>query len=242
MDEHSLQSPFLFNLYQNALKPTCRRKVLDREIEELRRQLISDNRAIDTNHFGSGSSMIASQAKQIRRIAKSGISRRKQTEVLVNLIEISQSQNILELGTSLGINSIYMSRGSGVKQVITVDGNAELMQIAKGHFELLKAGNIKTVVSDIDNFLDQEDAVFDFIYIDANHTYDATLRYVEKALRLVFQKGVIVVDDINWSPEMAAAWSRIIKTHTNHLYIENDKLGIVFVNHPAEMSHHVLRF
>lgn len=242
MDEHSLQSPFLFEVYQKALKPSLRKKVIHQGVEVLRRQLIRDKRSIQVNNFGSGSSLPTYLSKQIKSIARSGISDRKQSEIFVNLIETHNCKNLLELGTSLGLNTIYMSLAEGVEQLVTIDGNEELMQLAQDHFTEFNCTNIKPVVSDIDQYLDQTTQPFDFIYIDANHTYEATIRYFKKSMKMITSKGIIVVDDINWSPNMSSAWLTIITEYANNLYVENAKLGIVFAGKESEKSHYILRF
>lgn len=242
MDEHSLQSPFLFKMYQSALNSSRREKIRHDEVELLRKKLLSDHRSIQLNYFGSGSSLDLTKSKQIRSIAKAGISSSQQSEVLVNLIHEQGSKTILELGTSLGLNTIYLSKAIGVKQITTVEGNAELCEIAKDHFAVLEAQNIELVNRDIDAFFHQIDVKFDFIYMDANHTYDATKRYFTLAMEHLSQTGIIVLDDINWSTGMTQAWKELRVEHPNHLYVENDKIGIVFVNVDTVKKHYILRF
>ncbi|MEP2024344.1 MAG: class I SAM-dependent methyltransferase [Reichenbachiella sp.] len=242
MDQHSLQSPFLFQLYQNALNPSTRRRISQQPIEALRAQLFRDNRSISLNKLGSGSSLSVLHSKRISSIAKSGITNRSQSEVLVNLIEHSNCNEILELGTSLGVNTIYLSQADGVNRVTTVEGNKELAKIAEDNFKRLGTQNIELIESDIDHFLDQNVKLFDFIYIDANHTFAATINYFKKSLQSISDHGLIVLDDINWSLEMRNAWQEIIYKFPNHIYMENNKLGIVFVNVRLERKHYMLQF
>ena len=242
MDQHSLQSPFLFQFYQKALNPSSRRKINIPEVEILRLALCSDNRGISAPRIGSGSSMSLAKSKKIKSIVKSGISVRKQSEILVNIIEHQGCKTILELGTSLGLNTIYLSAAKDVERVVTIEANAQIVEIAEEHFAELNRQNIKVIVSDIDDSIGQLQQPFDFIYIDANHTYEATLRYFQRALDLVSERGVIVLDDINWSSDMSKAWTEITTKFDDNLYLENDKIGIVFVNVVLEKTHYVLRF
>ncbi|MDW3210526.1 MAG: class I SAM-dependent methyltransferase [Reichenbachiella sp.] len=242
MDEHSLQSPYLFNLYQQALNPARRGRLNSAEVEALRRRLHHDERKIELNAFGSGSSMSSPRSKRIKNIARLGITSKSQSEILVNLLEYQGSKVVLELGTSLGVNTIYLSRAKGVEHVVTVDGNTDLCEIARSHFSELKLRNIEQVNSDIDTFLQELDGTFDFIYIDANHTYEATRCFFSKSLHHLSDSGIIILDDINWSPEMSKAWTEIQDEYPDHLYIENDKIGIVFANVESVKRHYILRF
>ncbi|MBK6643902.1 MAG: class I SAM-dependent methyltransferase [Bacteroidetes bacterium] len=49
----------------------------------------------------------------------------------------------------------------------------------------------------------------DFIFIDGNHTYEATMRYFNWILPKVRAKTMIIFDDINWSAGMQQAWLEI---------------------------------
>ncbi|SMD31914.1 Predicted O-methyltransferase YrrM [Reichenbachiella faecimaris] len=242
MDEHSLQSPFLFRVYQKALNPTSRKSVHHQNIEELRQQLYLDSRSIKSNNFGSGSSLSSNRSKEVSSIAKSGITERWQSEILINLIEYNKCQTLLELGTSLGINAIYLSHAKNINQVVTIEGNQELAHIAQANFKQLAPQEIELVVSDIDHFLGQNSRPFDFIYIDANHAFDATMSYFEQSMEIISEQGIIVLDDINWSSDMRRAWQTLISKFPDHLYIENHKLGIVFVNVALNRNHFILRF
>ena len=63
---------------------------------------------------------------------------------------------------------------------MTFEGSGELLKIAKGVWKILKLENISWQEGNIDHTLSdytREDV--DLAYIDANHTYEATLRYAD---------------------------------------------------------------
>lgn len=242
MDEHGLQSPFVFQVYKEALHPSKRTKRKDVAIESLRAKLTKDNTTITSSSFGSGSSMAAAKSKQVKTIAQSGISELNQSEVIANLISFVNASHVLELGTSLGINTLYMSRVPDVARVVSIEANPELAALAESHLKKLACANAEIKVIDVDVFFDANSQTFDLIYMDANHTYEATLRYFDQAMKVLSAHGVIVIDDINWSPGMSKAWTQIITRYPAHLYLENHKLGIVFANRALERNHYILRF
>ncbi|MEO9802118.1 MAG: class I SAM-dependent methyltransferase [Reichenbachiella sp.] len=242
VDEHSLQSPFVYEVYSKALCPSKRKEIADPSIEEIRKKLQRERRSIEANTLGSGSSMTASNAKKMSKIARSGISNRRQSEILVNLVETMKYKTVLELGTSLGLNAIYLSQSKGVQKVVTVEGNDKLAAEANKYIIELKAPHVKLVKSDIDKYLEDNKEKFDLIYIDANHTYEATLRYFALSSKILSHQGTIVIDDINWSKEMCKAWMNIVANSTDQLTIENHNIGIVFANRTTPNKHYVLRF
>ncbi|MEO9967025.1 MAG: class I SAM-dependent methyltransferase [Reichenbachiella sp.] len=241
LDEHSLQSPFLFQLYTQALSPSNLNKITRPTIEELRKSLLAGRHTI-ANTYGSGSSLSTSQRGSIRGIAKFGVSTPKQSEILVNLIEWTKAETVLELGTSLGLNTLYLSEANTTKEVVTVEGNQELALLSRLHFESHGASNIDQINDDIDHFLDNDHRRYDLVYIDANHTLDATIRYFRKCMDLISSEGVIILDDINWSPDMNRAWNSILEDNKTCIFVENYEIGIVFVNRPSEQKHYILRF
>lgn len=241
LDEHSLQSPFVYDLYCHSLRRSTRRKRCNPDVELLRKQLILESSTIQVSTMGAGSSMPATQARRVSQIAASGISSTDQSEILVNLIEQFDCQSILELGTSLGLNAINLSRAIGVDRVVTIEGNRELANKATAHFDQLDINNISLKVNDIDDYFDSNQDTFDMIYIDANHTYEATIRYFDKGLKILNNNGIIIIDDINWSREMARAWTHLTSKNT-FLTIENDKLGIIFASKSLKKNNYILRF
>ncbi|UXX78542.1 class I SAM-dependent methyltransferase [Reichenbachiella carrageenanivorans] len=242
MDEHGLQSPFVFQVYKEVLNPSKRKKCKDTAIESLRSQLSKDDTVIMSSDFGSGSSMAVAKSKQVKTIAQSGISELKQSEVITNLIAFVNASHVLELGASLGINTLYMSKVSVVEQVISIEANPELAALASDHLKILASSNAEIKVVDVDDFFEANSQTFNLIYIDANHTYEATIRYFNQAVKVLSTHGALVIDDINWSPGMSKAWTQIIAQHPAHLYLENHKFGIVFANRALERNHYILRF
>ena len=79
------------------------------------------------------------------------------------------------------------------------------------------------------------------VYVDANHTYEATKRYVDYLLPRVTQKGIIVLDDIHYSEGMEQAWAELKAdprvTTTMDLY----HCGILFVDPHYLKRHYRIR-
>lgn len=241
MDEHSLQSPFVFDVYRRALQSSRRRKVYDSSIEKYRRSLRQSQEMIATDTLGAMSKLSSGTSKRISHIARWGISDRKQSEILVHLVEYYGCLKVLELGTSLGINTMYLSQASTVEKIVTIEGNEELAMLAKQSFDSMGFSNIELTIADIDEYLDQTHESFDLVYMDANHTTEATLRYFTKIVSKLSDHSLVVLDDINWSPGMSKAWA-MIQSQFEYLTIENNKIGIVFVDKPGKKSNYILSF
>lgn len=239
---HSLHSPFVFSLYNECLKN--HRFLPDLvPVEAIRLSMQKDNRIFKEKTKGAESSIGKNQV--ISRIANVGISNSSHSKLLKSLIERYKLSNVLELGTSLGINTMYLASSGGVNSVVTVDGDRNISIIAQENFQKAQFQNIQTVCSDIDeylmNSLELKDK-FDFIFIDANHKKDPTLRYFEQCQKFGSERLIIVIDDINWSREMRDAWNDIKERSEVCLTIENYQFGIVFSSNHSTEGHYILDF
>ena len=86
------------------------------------------------------------------------------------------------------------------------------------------------------------DQKFDFIYLDGNHTYEATTNYFNILLAHIHDNSVMIFDDIYWSEGMAKAWEEIKAHPSVTVTIDLFKLGIVFFRKEnKEREHFVLR-
>jgi predicted O-methyltransferase YrrM len=153
--------------------------------------------------------------------------------------------NVLELGTSIGITTSYLASPSANINCFTLEGSPEIASIAIRNFKLLGIRNIKTVVGDIDATLDEvlaEMKTLDFVYFDANHKYDAVMRYFSSCLAHINPGAIFVFDDIYWSNGMEKAWNEIKNHPSVSSTIDLFQVGIVFFNPDLHKRHYKMRF
>lgn len=118
---------------------------------------------------------------------------------LYDLVKKLKPQSILELGTWRGASTIYLAsalKENGTGKITTVDiGNDRVTQAA---VNIKKAGvseYIIQVVMDIEEFLPQDTAIYDLIFMDATKTHQK--RWLDEILKRNTQKGsIIIIDDI----------------------------------------------
>ena len=153
VDQHSLQSPFVYELYTKVIKKKSG-KVAHPEIEKIRDKLMSSTTSIEAQDLGAGSRLSNGRQKQVAEIARHGISKRKYSELLERLIQYLGAKNVVELGTSLGLNTLYLSSEETV-QVTTFEGNEALVNMAEVIFEANNRKNVRIVPGNIDQTLPQ---------------------------------------------------------------------------------------
>lgn len=200
------------------------------KIEIIRKKLLKNKTFIYVNDLGAGSKVQKSSQRQISQIAKYSLSSAKKSRLLQAFVEFYGLQNILELGTSLGISTLYLYFSKNNPKVTTIEGSDEIAKIAQQNFIELNA-DIELIVSDFDTFLNKsiaETRKFDFVFFDGNHSKDATLRYFELSKQLIYERAILFFDDIRWSSGMNEAWKQITASDFNGFVLEFINYGVIF--------------
>ncbi len=241
VDQHSLHSPFVFDFFTKVISKVPPQNV---DIEVLRKTLLKTRTTITVQDFGAGSRVSSKTSKSVSLIAKHSTTPSKFSRFLAETVDHFNYSEIIELGTSLGINTLYLSQNERVR-VTTFEGDPSIAQLAENHFNAFKRKNINTITGNIDDTLNQvlqKLEKIDLAYIDANHTYEATLRYFELISRQIHEKSLIVIDDIHWSKDMNRAWNEIKGKAEITLSIDLFEAGLLFFDPKIEKADYILKF
>lgn len=245
--EHDLHSPFLYNFYMELIKNENPFNDFE-DLNALRKQLQSNATTIEITDFGAGSKKLNSNKRQIKQIAKHGIAQKKQAEFLYRLLNKFTPKTIVELGTSVGLTSLYLSKALPKSTIYTIEGCPALFQFSNELFKT-STDSVSNIISINGNFnvefpklLSKIDSL-DFLYIDGNHSYEPTINYFKLALEKKTANSIFIFDDIYWSDEMQKAWKEICAHIEVTLSLDLFYFGIVFFKtENKEKEHFVLRF
>lgn len=202
-------------------------------VEKRREALLLDKRLIEVDDFGAGSTVIRTKQRQVSRIAASSLKPRKYAQLLYRMVRYYKPSTILELGTSLGITTAYLSSGIDSARVFTCEGAASIAAIAKDGFNELGRRNIELIPGDFTQSLPallKRTGPVDFAFIDGNHRKLPTLDYFEQILAHASPSAILVFDDIHWSREMEEAWTSIQQHPQVKLTIDLFFIGIVCIS------------
>ncbi len=242
---HGVHSPFVFDFIQQVLNDN---KQYDcyHLVESQREKLKANDRLIEVEDFGAGSTVIKTNRRIIRDIANSSLKPKKYAQLLFRMVQYYQPAAIVELGTSLGITSSYLSFGNANGRVFTCEGSENIAAIAAENFSSLRVNNIELVKGDFAKTLPllfQKIGTLDFAFVDGNHRKEPTLQYFQQLLTHSTHSTIIVFDDIHWSAEMEAAWDEIQQHAAVTLTIDLFFIGIVFINPDFKVKQHfTIRF
>ena len=204
--------------------------------------------------------------RRVCDIAKGSLARRKEAQLLARLVgwlgrplltspsregigdEASEDRKgltIVELGTSLGVTTAYLAAMDSRNKVVTYEGCPAVAEVARANWEKLGLSNIACVVGEItvDSLQLAVDRLseIDVAFIDANHTYEATLTYFNALASRVHEKSVVVVDDIHYNEDMEKAWKAICADERVTTTMDLYRMGLVFFDKHYWRKHYKMR-
>ncbi len=144
-----------------------------------------------------------------------------------------ECRSILEIGTAFGISTSYLLQAIKDRPksyLLTMESwdlpykyyhrlfknfNKSKLRIYKGYdyHALPKSFNTKRK--------------YDFAFIDAEHKKESLIYQVKTILPHLSSMGLIVLDDINWSPEMKEGWDEVKNNNSIVYSIEEKKFGVL---------------
>ncbi len=238
MGAHALHSPFLFELFNQAIKPASRFRL--ENVEKLRNELKRNHQIIDLFDLKEKKSY----RKPISSIAKTSLSGPKFSAFLYLLINHMKVKSVMETGTSLGINSLYLAGPELVNKVTTIEASPIIAALAKKQFSKLLQHKIEIKIGTIQ---DEFEALVvkeqpELCFIDADHRSQAVAHCLNVLLKHSSKIKCIIIHDIYWSQDMLSEWNQIVANTDFKLTIDLFQAGLVFPKMDMPKQHFTLRF
>jgi predicted O-methyltransferase YrrM len=211
-------------------------------LELLRSELMTAGRKIQVSDRGTGARTLPAE-RRIADIARRSLSPARFSCLYQRLINRFKCGVVIELGTSLGINTMYLAQPPHAK-VFTFEGAPAIAAIAHKNFERMGMKNITLIEGDIaealPSFVSRQPRI-DLAFMDANHTSDATRMYFGQILNALHDGSIVIVDDIHLSKEMENAWAWVRDQERVSVTIDLYRCGIVFFTPLLDKQHVVLK-
>ena len=237
---YGIHSPFLFDL-SNACIFANTQEVAFQILENKRKELLRDNTVLQITDFGQGPRKGSQQGvaspttylRTVRNIARNSLQTPGYCRLLWRLIQHFKPQNILELGTSLGLTTSYMALAMPHGRVFSIEGCPQTAAKAKELWESMSISNISLFSGSFGDTLQgvlTHMQKIDFVYIDGGHNYTGVMHIFGEILPYLHRESVLVIDDIRWSAEMTNAWLEITENPTTTMSLDLYRMGITFCN------------
>jgi predicted O-methyltransferase YrrM len=244
VDEHSLHSPFLFNFFKNVIRSRDTFPYVEK-LRTIRKSLQEDHRTIHVADLGAGSIKLKTAQRKISDITKISTTPEKYSNLYARIITYFKCQHVLELGTSVGINTMYLAKANPEANIITFEGSPEVSMVADEMFLVNGVANIRLIEGNIDftlpSYLSHCEKI-DFAMIDANHRFEPTMRYFEWLLQKSHRNTILVVDDIHYSRDMEQAWHTMKAHQSVNTTIDLYRCGLIFFDPSLTKQNVVLQF
>jgi predicted O-methyltransferase YrrM len=205
---HGIHSPYLFEFVNGVLFNSGNNQVPELLLKEHRR--------------------LRSKNTFVRRSSVSI----KYGALLFRIAQWFRPEMILELGTGMGISTLYLASAAPEIPLHSIERDTErAAQAAQLICRCCPAqvsihwGEMEEKLEDIlplvpDRFL---------AFVDGNHHYEPTIGYVRKLLEKAGDEAIIVMDDIYWSRGMHRAWKEIISWPEVRVSVDLFHMGVLLL-------------
>lgn len=134
--KYSVHSPFVFQFVEDVLEDD-RLFYVFRHAEILRGEILNSDELIEVEDFGAGSHVSGLKKKRkVSEIGQSALSPTFQCEWLFRIAQFTKPLTVIELGTSLGVSTLYITEGAPRQaKVMTLEGSKEIAALARRNFD-----------------------------------------------------------------------------------------------------------
>lgn len=241
---YGIHSPFVFHLVSEVFRNKTGSDIV-LNIESIRKNMLSDFRMIEVKDFGAGSTRFKGNLRKVSDIARYSAVPKKYGILLSSMANEFGQRGIIELGTSLGISTMYLASGCKEAAVYTIEGCSKTAAVAKEYFHRSSTGNIEMFIGSFDEMVPviaEKNFTPGLIYIDGDHRGGALKKNFEALARISDNNTVMMIDDINHSAEMSESW-KWIKNHPRvTLTVDIYRMGLVFFRRGITRSDYVIRY
>jgi len=241
---YGIHSPFVFDLVSRIMRNKIDQDIV-LKIENIRKNNISDDRIISVQDLGGGSSRMKGSIRRVSDIAAYSAVPRKYGRLLSNMASEFGKPDIIELGTSLGISTLYLATACPESTVYTIEGCPSTAEIAYENFQKAGIHNINLICGPFDDIIPElcrKSVKPGLVFIDGNHRAEPTLKYFEQMVDISDRNTVIIIDDIHSSYEMEEAWTLIKKNEKVTLTLDIYRMGLVFLREGMNRYNYVIKY
>lgn len=221
---YGVHSPFAFNLITQVVYETYPYYAY-RKLKRLRKELLGGKEALT--------------------VTGSHISDPRVDELLFRLVNYVSPGTIIEIGTSYGLTTLYLSSAKKQARCITVDKELPENVIAGNLFKETGA-NIEFHVDSsflcLDEIL-QSVSQADFIFFTVDRDSLKTIRLLfEQCLNSINRGSLIVIKGIHSGREITRWWKEIIADNRTGVTFDLYDVGFVFFDKTKIKQHYIVNF
>lgn len=248
---HGIHSPYLFQ-FVNAVVFNGDGVDVPADILKAHTDLRNDRSIIPSAEeevlLGAQSKVDSKEIRTIHSFVRRSSVSKAQAALLFRMVQWLNPEMILELGTGLGVSTLYLAAGmgeasdpeSGLFKVHTIEGDPARAVFSQELFKRLGLNGVKVHCGDVDKKVNELAAQLPgrfLAFVDANHKYEPTLRYLRLLINAAGEESLIILDDIYWSKGMCQAWNEVISWPEVRVSLDLFHMGILLLRKDLHKTH-----
>jgi len=241
---HGIHSPYVFEFVNRVVFNGDRTQVPE-HIRDIHRELRNNPEKIPGGE------------RKIRSFVRGASVSRGLGALLYRIARWMEPGVILELGTGLGVSTMYLAsgveaeaeekQGSGSDPVSihTIEENVSRAAFAEDLFKRCGLHAVKVHCGEVEKQIqDMESEVAGpyLAFVDANHRQEPTIRYLRTLIGRAEEEVLIVMDDIYWSRGMYRAWKEVISWPEVRVSLDLFHMGILLLRKDLHKTHYKIKF
>ncbi len=241
---HGIHPPFAYDIVRHLFYEDDRYYFFD-QISKQRQRYLKSQETVEVDDYGAGSVKFKSNVRSVSQLVKYNATPELQGELISRFVVKYKLKTIIELGTSVGLGTMYLAKPDSKAKVYTIEGCQNLSEIAKKTFDENNIQNTEFITGVFDDqlpkVLKNMDKV-DMVYFDGHHKYAATKKYFEMCLPHASEEAIFIFDDIHWSAEMDKFWEECIVHPQVSVSFDLFRFGIAIMNKNVQKQHYVVNW
>ena len=193
----------------------------------MHRQLRNDNSLVQIKEYQNNKEEVLS----IAYLENKAVVKRKYGELLYRLAKYFNAKNIVEIGTSIGISSAYISASNPDARIISLDNLSALTDLVIQNHALLKIRNVELKQGEFSGILNssfQQLGFLDIIFFNRCFHESETLQHFYQCLNYITENSIFIFNNIYQDREANEMWIKIQQHPQISLTIDVFQFGICF--------------
>ena len=241
---HGIHSPYLFEFVNKVIFNGAGLTVPP-EILRVHREMRKDRTIIPEVKLGAASHVYSTGERSVASFVSHSSVPAKYGALLYRISGWFEPEMIIELGSGLGISTLYLAAGSPHAPLHSIEGNAHRASFAEKVIAGTKLDMVNIHQGEMDEELNklipQMKSRF-VAFVDGNHRYEPTIAYLKRFIDAAGEEALIIVDDIYWSKEMFKAWEELKSWPESRVSIDLYQMGIILLRRDLGKANFKFKF
>jgi predicted O-methyltransferase YrrM len=215
------------------------------ELLKLHRELKQDKSMIPVGKLGATSNVTRAEERSVRSFVRRSSVTEKNGALLFRITRWFRPDIILELGTGLGVSTLYLSSGAPKVPLHSIEGNTDRANFAAQLMCRCGLGPVSVHWGEMGDKLDDLGPLITgrlVAFVDGNHQYEPTLSYLRKIIKTSWEDAMIIMDDIHWSKGMYRAWKQVVSWQEVRISLDLFHFVILLLRKDLRKAHVKIKF